>query len=188
MEINKNIFYIPFLKWYQNEINNTIEINILLQDTEKIKIDIGKKIINLSCISSKKHYTLKLDLFDEIDEKESKYIVNPRYLKFILKKENSNEWDYLITNKNDYKKYISYDWEKDNDNDSNDSNDMNENNFGGNQFDIQSMMNNPELLNMMKNQENNLGGNQFDNSEDIDTIDSENINETIENEEKILEE
>ena len=159
---------IPYLTWYQNKKN--IEITILLNDVSQENIDISKNNIKLYCVSNYKKYFIDLELFNSvnIENNLSFYKITPRYIKFFIKKDIEDEWDYLILNKNNYKKYISYDWEKSEDSDEND----NENNYD-------NMMNNPEFLNMMQNMgEKNSEENNFSNLETNHEEDSETTDDT----------
>jgi hypothetical protein len=134
----------PSLSWYQS-VNNII-FDILIQKAENLKINITDHIFEFTCTSNKLLYEINFELFDNINKEESSYIVNEKYIKVILKKNNNNSWVYLTKDKNIYKNNIKVNWNEwdDSDGEENNQNDnQNDNQFGGNMnFDFQEMMKN----------------------------------------------
>jgi len=108
LEINK--MNIPFMKWAQDD--NKLSLTIMLSDIKDHKISIREEQILFRASSLNKDYYLNLSLFDLIDSEKSSFKITSRMVDFKLIKKESKEWDYIITNKSDYKKYISYDWDK----------------------------------------------------------------------------
>jgi hypothetical protein len=165
----------PSLSWYQS-VNNII-FDILIQKAENLKINITDHIFEFTCTSNKLLYEINFELFDNINKEESSYIVNEKYIKVILKKNNNNSWVYLTKDKNIYKNNIKVNWNEwdDSDGEENNQNDnQNDNQFGGNMnFDFQEMMKNM----------GGLGNEDFDGNIDNegyeDGIEEDSINDPI---------
>ena len=110
IENNSENKLIPFLTWYQTD--DKIFFTIKLSNLSNHNINIKEQNITFNGTSEKKNYYLNLELLDKINIDESKYIITSRTVEFFLKKYSNNEWNYIISNKNDYKKYITYNWDK----------------------------------------------------------------------------
>ena len=90
--------------------------------------------ISFYAISKENIYKIDFNLYDNINVEESKYTVNDKSIRIILKKISYINWNYLLKDKNCYKNNIKIDWnEWINDLDEEETNDSN-------QFDFQKIM------------------------------------------------
>jgi hypothetical protein len=173
----------PSLSWYQS-VNNII-FDILIQKAENLKINITDHIFEFTCTSNKLLYEINFELFDNINKEESSYIVNEKYIKVILKKNNNNSWVYLTKDKNIYKNNIKVNWNEwdDSDGEENNQNDnQNDNQFGGNMnFDFQEMMKNMGGLGN-EDFDGNIDNEGYEDGIEEDGIEEDSINDPINDE------
>jgi len=172
---------IPYIKWYQSK--EEVFIEILKKNSN---YNVVKEEDNMLIYNDDK-YNVKLKLSNLFDIKE---ILNSgNNLKVILTKNTSDKWTNLLENNKLYKHYISTDWDKYLDDeleeeakmvDPNMMNMMNNPEMMNmmNNPEMMNMMNNPEMMNMMNNPEmaNMMNNPETDNSEMIDMLDNDSIN------------
>jgi hypothetical protein len=199
MSLEKQVF-IPSVLWHQtkDEVYFTIEVNNI--DNENITI--AENSFSFSGISNNNNYEINFEYLNNIDNNNSKYVVEQKNIKVTLKKININEyWNSLTKDKNIYKNNIKVNWNAWVDEDDEEEN---QNPMGNMPFDLQQMMANMggnmgDYQNMMNNmgEDNNVEGNNVedDNVEDNnvednnvedtnvedENLEDENLEETIEN-------
>jgi len=184
---------IPTIKWSQN--NEYIIVNLEINQVKKDVYELNSNNIIFSGLcNTGLTYSINLELLNEINKDESKYIVQERVVRFILKKTSDEKWIRLTKDKNQYKSNIKVNW--DNFEDSDEENDIEPQNIQQNQqFDLSSMMGNNgfNMEEMMKNMDPsqmeqlmksmNMGEDDNDNdSEDENEDDNEYQDQELENE------
>ena len=171
---------IPYIKWYQSK--EEVFIEILKKNSN---YNVVKEEDNMLIYNDDK-YNVKLKLSNLFDIKE---ILNSgNNLKVILTKNTSDKWTNLLENNKLYKHYISTDWDKYLDDELEEEAKMVDPNMMNmmNNPEMMNMMNNPEMMNMMNNPEmaNMMNNPETDNSEMIDMLDNDSINNIEETENK----
>jgi len=181
----------PVIRWSQND--DYIIINLEINQTKNDVYKITQNNITFSGISNVGTiYAINIQLFDEINNEESKYILEERVVRFVLKKMNDTKWGRITKDKNQYKSNIKINWDNFEDSDedidiNNDSNFMNMPNMNmpnmdgglGNMDDMMKNMDPAYLENMMKSMnpgqlEEMMKSMNFDNDEDGDDKECEN--------------
>lgn len=162
--VNKKL--IPNVKWYQNneyvimtfiDLEKILKNNIILNDSNII-FDVSNENSN---------YYINFEFSNNINSKESKTILNENSVKIILKKIETENWEYL-TKDNLYKNNIKIDWNHwTTESDEEDNEDV--------QMDFQRMM---ESMGGIGNM-NNL--NEENNDEEVEDVNDED--ESIEDDE-----
>jgi hypothetical protein len=184
MSLEKQVF-IPSILWHQtkDEVYFTIEVNNI--NNENIKIN--ENSFSFTGISNNNTYEINFEYLNNIDNNNSKYMVEQKNIKVTLKKNNSNEyWNSLTKDKNTYKNNIKVNWNAWVDEDDEEET---QNPMGGNMpFDLQQMMasmggNMGDYQNMMNNmgEENNEDDPTDDAVDDAVDEENENLEESIEN-------
>ena len=128
---------IPTIKWSQNSdyVIVNLEINQIKNDVYEIN---NNNIVFTGVSNTDLKYGINLELLNEVNKDESKYIVEERIIRFILKKTSDEKWIRLTSDKNQYKSNIKVNW--DSFEDSDEENDQQQ--YPSNQqFDLSSMMN-----------------------------------------------
>jgi len=186
MSLEKQVF-IPSVLWHQtkDEVYFTIEVNNINNEN----ITIAENSFSFSGISNNNNYEMNFEYLNNIDNNNSKYVVEQKNIKVTLKKINSSEyWNSLTKDKNNYKNNIKVNWNAWIDEDDEEET-QNQNPMGNMPFDLQQMMasmggNMGDYQNMMNNmgEDNNAEGDNVedDNVED-DNAEDENLEEIIEN-------
>ena len=130
--VNKT--YIPTLKWHQNNDYLFLSFEVHNSKNEDIKLYEEKVFFS---VKSDNIYLMEFELNNLINVDESKYVIEEKCVRIILKKKESEKWDFLTKDRNLYKNNIKINWAEWNDDDSD-----NEapNDFGNSQFDFQKMM------------------------------------------------
>lgn len=143
---------IPTIKWSQNNdyITVNLEINQVKNDVYELNTN---NIVFTGLCNTNLTYSINIELLNEINKDESKYIVEERIVRFILKKTSDEKWIRLTKDKNQYKSNIKVNWDDFEDSDEEEdmvSQDINQQNQ---QFDLSSMMGNNgfNMEEMMKN-------------------------------------
>jgi len=96
--------------WAQRK--DTLLVNIDLQDVKDPQINLESKRLTFSGISSGKPYHVELDFLKEIDPKQSKYVVRPRNVEFVLhKSEPGPFWERLLS-ESGKRNWLKSDWNK----------------------------------------------------------------------------
>ena len=125
-------FFTPTIRWYQTK--EYITLNVEVYDAKNEIVKIMADNISFYAISKENIYKIDFNLYDNINVEESKYTVNDKSIRIILKKISYINWNYLLKDKNCYKNNIKIDWnEWINDLDEEETNDSN-------QFDFQKIM------------------------------------------------
>ena len=175
MSLEKQVF-IPSILWHQtkDEVHFTIEVNNISNENIKINED----SFSFSGISNNNTYEINFEYLNNIDNNNSKYVVEQKNVKVTLKKNNSNEyWNSLTKDKNIYKNNIKVNWNAWIDEDDEEEN---QNPMGGNMpFDLQQMMasmggNMGDYQNMM----NNMGEENNEDDAVDDTVD-DTVNDAV---------
>lgn len=175
---------IPTIKWSQNNeyVIVNLEINQVKNDVYELN---NNNIVFSGLCNTGLTYSINIELLNEINKDESKYIVEERIVRFILKKTSDEKWIRLTKDKNQYKSNIKVNW--DNFEDSDDEEDMvsQDINQQNQQFDLSSMMGNSgfNMEEMMKNMDPsqmeqlmksmNIGGNDSDDNGDDNQNDND---------------
>jgi hypothetical protein len=181
---------IPTIKWSQNDeyIIINLEINQVKNDVYEIN---NNNIVFSGVSNTDLNYSINLLLLYEINKDESKYIVEERVIRFILKKTEYEKWIRLTMDKNQYKSNIKINWDSFEDSDEETSSEQPQNhnqqfdfsnmmNMGGenNGFNMEEMMKNMnpnEMEQLMKSM--NMGGDNEDNSDNEDNNNDDDNND-----------
>jgi hypothetical protein len=186
---------IPSIKWSQND--EYVIINLEINQVKNDVYEINNNNIVFSGISNTDlKYSINLELLNEINKDESKYILEERIIRFILKKTSDEKWIRLTNDKNQYKSNIKVNWDSFEDSDE-DIEEPEQNSPNNQQFDFSNMMNmggddnefnmeemmknmNPnEMEELMKSM--NMGGsgdnNDDDNNDDDNNSDDDDNND-----------
>lgn len=126
-------FFIPTIKWYQTK--EYITLNVEVYDSKNEIIKIMSDSISFYAESKENVYKMDFNLYSNIDMKESKYSVNDKSIKIVLKKTLQENWSYLLKDRNSYKNNIKIDWNEW-------INDMDDEVEESNQFNFEQMMQN----------------------------------------------
>ena len=187
---------IPTIKWSQNDeyVIINLEINQVKNDVYEIN---NNNIVFTGVSNTDLNYSINLELLNTVNKDESKYIVEERVIRFVLKKTEYEKWIRLTKDKNQYKSNIKVNWDSFEDSDEETSSETPSNQ----QFDFSNMMNigndnngfnmeemmknmNPnemeqlmKSMNMGGNDDNNDDNNNDDNNNDDDNNDDDNTNE-----------
>jgi len=191
---------IPTIKWSQNDefIIINLEINQVKNDVYEIN---NNNIVFTGVSNTDLKYSINLELLETVNKDESKYIVEERVIRFVLKKTEYEKWIRLTKDKNQYKSNIKVNWDSFEDSDEEEtpsehtqnpnqqfdfSNMMNmtgENN-GFNMEEMMKNMNPDEMDQLMKSM--NMGGydndDNYNTNEDDNNSDDDNTNEDDNNE------
>jgi peroxiredoxin family protein len=185
---------IPTIKWSQNSIYVIInlEINQVKNDVYELN---SNNIVFSGTSNTNLQYSINLELLNSIDTESSKYIVEERIIRFILKKSIDEKWIRLTKDKAQYKSNIKVNWNDFEDSEGEEGEEEEEKSLGQNfnqqnpnqQFDLSSMMNmgNNNQFNMeemMKNMDPNemeelmksMSGNNDYSNDDNDDGDNDN--------------
>jgi hypothetical protein len=182
---------IPTIKWSQNDeyVIINLEINQVKNDVYEIN---NNNIIFTGVSNTDLTYSINIELLSEINKDESKYILEERIIRFVLKKTSDEKWIRLTKDKNQYKSNIKVNWDSFIDSDEEDISE--ENQYPNQQFDLSSMMGGENnMAEMMKNmnpsemeqlmKSMNLGGeSNADEDEDEDEDACEDEDEELKNE------
>jgi len=190
---------IPTIKWSQNSeyIIVNLEINQVKNDVYEIN---NNNIIFTGVCNTGLKYGINLELLNTVNNDESKYIVEERIIRFILKKTSDEKWIRLTKDKNQYKSNIKVNWDSFEDSDEECEENENSQNSSNQQFDLSSMMNmggnngfnmeemmknmNPEEMeHLMKSMNMEGGNNDEDNNSDDDNSDDNNNDDEFNNDE-----
>ena len=109
---------IPTCLWAQRK--DCVYVTVDIPDATDEKISVDANLIKFSAKSKDKLYECEMELFDEIDAEESKYIVRGRNVFFSLarKKDDSKSgddevyWPRLLKDKNLQKRFVKCDFNK----------------------------------------------------------------------------
>lgn len=160
----------PRILWYQHQ--TSVNLTIDHRDIKNNTIEFSDKNLNIEFESNGLNYKCSYDLENEIVPGECEKIVNDRnILIYMKKKDESINWDYLVSNRGDYGKSISVDWA----NWIDDSDDEHDNDMMNSQLSINDSM--EQLKHMPGGFDllNNIGDlNIRDSEEDIEEIDGIN--------------
>jgi hypothetical protein len=184
---------IPTIKWSQNDeyVIINLEINQVKNDVYEIN---NNNIIFSGISNTDLNYSINLELLNEINKDESKYILEERIIRFVLKKTEYEKWVRLTKDKNQYKSNIKVNWDSFEDSDEDiEEPDQNQYSPDNQQFDFSNMMNmgnddngfnmeeimknmNPsEMEELMKSM--NMGGNDDGNNDDDNDDEEDNNND-----------
>jgi hypothetical protein len=178
---------IPTIKWSQN--NDYIIVNLEINQAKNDVYEINNNYIVFTGVcNTDLKYGINLELLNEINKEESKYLVEERFIRFILKKTSDEKWIRLTKDKNQYKSNIKVNWDSFEDSDEEDQEDTQSQYPSNQQFDFSNMMNMDggnngfNMEEMMKNMDPyemaqlmksmNMEGNDDDNTNDDNSDDN----------------
>ena len=178
---------IPTIKWSQNSeyVIVNLEINQVKNDVYEIN---NNNIIFTGVCNTDLKYGINIELLNTVNKDESKYIVEERVVRFILKKTSDEKWVRLTKDKNQYKSNIKVNWDSFEDSDeeeelSEKDNQQNQQfdfssmmNMGNNGFNMEEMMKNmdpDQMEQLMKSMNMDGGDNEEDNNSDDDNSNNE---------------
>ena len=97
---------IPTIKWSQNDeyVIINLEINQVKNDVYEIN---NNNIVFSGVSNTDLNYSINLELLNTVNKDESKYIVEERVIRFVLKKTEYEKWIRLTKDKNQYKSNIN---------------------------------------------------------------------------------
>ena len=191
---------IPTIKWSQNDeyIIINLEINQVKNDVYEIN---NNNIVFTGVSNTDLKYSINLELLDTVNKDESKYIVEERVIRFVLKKTEYEKWIRLTKDKNQYKSNIKVNWDSFEDSDEENEETSSEQTQNPNQqFDFSNMMNmtgenngfnmeemmknmNPDEMDQLMKSMNMGGDDNDDNNEDNNSDDdNEYQDKDLENE------
>lgn len=186
-------FFIPTIKWYQTK--EYITLNVEVYDSKNEIIKIMSDSISFYAESKENVYKMDFNLYSNIEMKESKYSVNDKSIKIILKKTLQENWSYLLKDRNSYKNNIKIDWNEW-------INDMDDEVEESNQFNFEQMMQNMKGMEGEFPQNNNVNeecedDDEYDDNEycdhntnceneDCEGCENNNLDEDDENADSIL--
>ncbi|CAI0421417.1 unnamed protein product [Linum tenue] len=101
----------PILKWAQR--SDKIYLTVDLADAKDVKLKLepdGKFIF--SAVKDGCDFVVDLELFDKVNVEESKYVVGPRNISYIIIKAESNWWPRLIKQEGKTPAFLKADWDK----------------------------------------------------------------------------
>lgn len=99
----------PRILWYQHQ--TSVNLTIDHRDIQNNNIEFSEKNLSIEFESNGFNYKCLYDLENEILPEECEKIVNDRnILIYLKKKDESINWDYLVSNRGEYGKSISVDW------------------------------------------------------------------------------
>ena len=159
---------IPLLKWYQTKSNIFITIDMIIDSDPKFIIESNKIKINFNYLNN--FYETELLLFDTIDCNNI-LIIKSRYQTIKLNKINNFLWDSLVTNKNDFKNKLTYNW----DFDSNDSESENDKEDTDKDF-----LNQGDFMKQFYNNNSDFNNQNQEENDDIDDDDENEQEEELE--------
>ena len=127
---------IPSIKWSQNDeyVIINLEINQVKNDVYEIN---NNNIVFSGVSNTDLNYSINLELLNTVNKDESKYIVEERIIRFVLKKTEYEKWIRLTKDKNQYKSNIKVNWDSFEDSDEETPSETPSNQ----QFDFSNMMN-----------------------------------------------
>eukprot|EP01119_Soliformovum_irregulare_P019125 TRINITY_DN5_c0_g1_i1.p1 TRINITY_DN5_c0_g1~~TRINITY_DN5_c0_g1_i1.p1 ORF type:complete len:212 (-),score=67.78 TRINITY_DN5_c0_g1_i1:102-701(-) len=100
----------PNVSWAQRP--DTIYISLDIQDVKDAKVDLQPTKLTFDGTSNKRPYHIDMELFGEIDTEQSKFVVRPRQVEFVLKrKEEGPYWDRLLK-EGGKRNWLKVDWNK----------------------------------------------------------------------------
>jgi len=124
----------PPTVWAQRK--DQIFISFELQDVKNEKIDVFPEKLHFEGTSGSHKYAVDLDFFGEIDVAQSKYVVRPRIVEFVLQKKKAGPyWDRLLKEKSKLR-WLKVDWNKWKDEDETGNDDPGFDMGGMNNFDF----------------------------------------------------
>jgi hypothetical protein len=185
---------IPTIKWSQNDeyVIINLEINQVKNDVYEIN---NNNIVFSGVSNTDLKYSINIELLNEVNKDESKYIVEERIIRFVLRKIEYEKWIRLTKDKNQYKSNIKVNWDSFEDSDEEESQ-PEQNQYPNQQFDFSNMMNmggenngfnmeemmknmNPsEMEQLMKSM--NMDGNEDNDNNTNENDDSDDDNNTNE--------
>ena len=186
---------IPTIKWSQNSeyVIINLEINQVKNDVYEIN---NNNIIFTGVCNTDLKYGINIELLNTVNKDESKYIVEERVVRFILKKTSDEKWVRLTKDKNQYKSNIKVNWDSFEDSDeeeiSEQDNQQNQQfdfssmmNMGNNGFNMEEMMKNmdPDQMEQLMKSMNMGGGDDDYNNDDEDNNSEDDNNEEYEDKE-----
>ena len=186
---------IPTIKWSQNSeyVIVNLEINQVKNDVYEIN---NNNIVFSGVSNTDLKYGINLELLNTVNKDESKYIVEERVVRFILKKTSNEKWVRLTKDKNQYKSNIKVNWDSFEDSDeeeiSEQDNQQNQQfdfssmmNMGNNGFNMEEMMKNmdPDQMEQLMKSMNMGGGDDDYNNDDEDNNSEDDNNEEYEDKE-----
>jgi hypothetical protein len=148
--------YTPTLLWYQN--SEYVFLTIQLQNVKNERIELLADKINFSINSNSRLYEMNFELFELINSEQSKYTVDDKSVKIVLKKENSDKWSTLTKDKNLYKNSIKVDWNSWVDDEDDEDTDNMSDPMQNQQFDFQKMMASMQGMGDMQSMMQGMGG------------------------------
>ncbi len=155
-----NKIYIPTLKWHQNKDYLYLYFEVINSKNENIRLYENKISFY---VRSNNDYLMEFELDNLIDVDESKYFLEEKGVRVILKKKESEKWNFLTKDRNIYKNNIKINWAEWDDDDS--DGEENNNNYNS-QFDFQKMMESMGGLGDMNAMMNNSDFEEAENNED----------------------
>ena len=150
MSIEKQV-YVPTLKWHQSM--DYVYITFEVHNSKNENIVITEHSIYFNVLSSDYNYEMNFELYDSIDKNSSKYTVDEKCVKVVLKKLSSDNWSFLTKNRNIYRNNIKVNWAE-----WVDYSDDEESKEKDPQFDFQKMMQSMGGMGNMEEMMKNMGG------------------------------
>jgi hypothetical protein len=173
LEIETVTTFVPILKWYQSK--DFIFINFEVFNSTDNGIYITDNNIIFNVLSNDKQYLMSFYLYNNIIVEDSKFSLEEKLVKMLLKKKDSESWIRLTKNRDVYKNNIQIDW---NCWINDDSDDENEGRMSNQQFDFQQMM---QSMGGMQNMEDMYGNMEGMESEEGIEDDNVQLEDDIDN-------
>lgn len=164
---------IPTVRWFQTKEN--IILNFEVYDCTEENINIKDNSIYFYALSKGFNYKIEFEFFENIDSNDSKYFINDKTVKVILKKTNNTKWNYLTKDNASFKNYIKIDW--------NEWIDDEDDEIENPEFDFEKIM--AGMKGMGGNMFNNMGGENLEEDENLEENENSEEDENVETSEDV---
>ena len=103
---------IPLIKWAQT--SDSVIFKIFIDNVSNLTITFINNKLEFSCNSNNQDYNLSVNFYKQIssDLTDHSYKITETYIDCKVKKDNTENWDFLVENQSFYKHHIKIDWHR----------------------------------------------------------------------------
>ena len=103
---------IPLIKWAQT--SDSVLFKIFIDNVSNLTITFINNKLEFSCNSNNQDYNLSVNFYKQIssDLTDHSYKITETYIDCKVKKDNTENWDFLVENQSFYKHHIKIDWHR----------------------------------------------------------------------------
>lgn len=103
---------IPLIKWAQT--SDSVIFKIFIENVSNLTLTFINNKLEFSCNSNNQDYNLSVNFYKQIssDLTDHSYKITETYIDCKVKKENTENWDFLVENQSFYKHHIKIDWHR----------------------------------------------------------------------------